>query len=151
MFGIFIPSIYFPIISNWPSQILQLARNFAFLFSTLALFSVSDKTNLHSIAKEFNDLGFKLIASGGTAKVIRNTGIEVRYACFFLCFPKNLSSSILNYRNFSWPFITKFAGYLRNCLSSIGLCCVFSNKVRFFSRFKGFFFHNLFSNDSTQM
>lgn len=46
-----------------------------FLFS--ALLSVSDKTFLVEFAQELSALGFKLVASGGTAKTIRDAGIQV--------------------------------------------------------------------------
>jgi len=38
---------------------------------------VSDKTGLLDFAKDLASLGFKLIASGGTAKAIRDAGLEV--------------------------------------------------------------------------
>ncbi|XP_039290749.1 LOW QUALITY PROTEIN: bifunctional purine biosynthesis protein ATIC [Nilaparvata lugens] len=44
----------------------------------LALISVSDKTGLEQFAKSLNDLGFRLVASGGTAKLLRETGYEVK-------------------------------------------------------------------------
>ncbi|XP_064643839.1 bifunctional purine biosynthesis protein ATIC-like [Lineus longissimus] len=44
----------------------------------LALLSVSDKTGLVSFAKKLHGLGLTLIASGGTAKAIRNANIPVR-------------------------------------------------------------------------
>ena len=42
-----------------------------------ALLSVSDKTSLVEFAQELSALGFKLVASGGTAKAIRDAGMEV--------------------------------------------------------------------------
>ena len=44
-----------------------------------ALLSVSDKTGLTEFAKRLSGLGLKLVASGGTAKCIRDAGIPVRY------------------------------------------------------------------------
>ncbi|RZF31906.1 hypothetical protein LSTR_LSTR008684 [Laodelphax striatellus] len=44
----------------------------------LALISVSDKKGLEQFAKSLNDLGFKLVASGGTAKLLRDSGYEVK-------------------------------------------------------------------------
>lgn len=44
-----------------------------------ALLSVSDKTNLVEFAKSLNALGLGLIASGGTAKSLRDAGLPVRY------------------------------------------------------------------------
>ncbi len=42
-----------------------------------ALLSVSDKTNLPTLAQTLHTLGFNLFASGGTAKAIRAAGIPV--------------------------------------------------------------------------
>lgn len=47
-------------------------------FNALALLSVSDKTGLVPFAKSLYDLGVKLIGSGGTAKAVRDAGIEIR-------------------------------------------------------------------------
>uniref|UniRef100_A0A182IMK8 Bifunctional purine biosynthesis protein ATIC n=1 Tax=Anopheles atroparvus TaxID=41427 RepID=A0A182IMK8_ANOAO len=44
----------------------------------IALLSVSDKSGLLEFAKNLNDLGLKLVASGGTAKAIRDQGLPVR-------------------------------------------------------------------------
>jgi len=39
---------------------------------------VSDKTGLVDLAKGFSNLGIQLIASGGTAKLIRESGLPVK-------------------------------------------------------------------------
>ncbi|XP_015520302.2 bifunctional purine biosynthesis protein ATIC [Neodiprion lecontei] len=44
----------------------------------LALLSVSDKTDLLPFGKKLCDLGFVLVASGGTAKSLRDTGLPVK-------------------------------------------------------------------------
>ncbi|KAL0270746.1 UNVERIFIED_CONTAM: hypothetical protein PYX00_008048 [Menopon gallinae] len=44
----------------------------------LALLSVSDKTGLVDFAKKLKQLGFTLIGSGGTAKAVRDAGIEIK-------------------------------------------------------------------------
>nr|XP_040225836.2 bifunctional purine biosynthesis protein ATIC isoform X1 [Anopheles coluzzii] len=44
----------------------------------IALVSVSDKSGLVEFAKGLNELGLKLVASGGTAKAIRDLGLPVR-------------------------------------------------------------------------
>ncbi|CAK9801827.1 Bifunctional purine biosynthesis protein ATIC [Anthophora quadrimaculata] len=44
----------------------------------LALLSVSDKTNLLPFAKKLQELGFTLVASGGTAKSLRDVGLPVK-------------------------------------------------------------------------
>nr|XP_018896907.1 PREDICTED: bifunctional purine biosynthesis protein PURH [Bemisia tabaci] len=43
-----------------------------------AVLSVSDKTGLIDLAKKLADLGFNLVASGGTAKAVRDASIPVR-------------------------------------------------------------------------
>ena len=43
-----------------------------------ALLSVSDKTGLVELAQALHELGFALIASGGTARAIRDTGLPVQ-------------------------------------------------------------------------
>lgn len=42
-----------------------------------ALLSVYDKTGLLPFAKNLKELGFRLLGSGGTAKLIRENGIEI--------------------------------------------------------------------------
>jgi len=44
----------------------------------IALLSVSDKTNVISFASKLADLGFQLVASGGTATTLRNEGLKVK-------------------------------------------------------------------------
>lgn len=44
----------------------------------VALLSVSDKTDLLGFSKSLIGLGFSLIASGGTAKAIRDAGLPVK-------------------------------------------------------------------------
>ncbi|XP_067143246.1 bifunctional purine biosynthesis protein ATIC isoform X1 [Centruroides vittatus] len=44
----------------------------------IAILSVSDKTGLIDFAKRLHNVGLKLVASGGTAKAIRNAGLPVR-------------------------------------------------------------------------
>lgn len=44
----------------------------------IAILSVSDKSGLLEFAKGLNQLGLKLVASGGTAKAIRDQGLSVR-------------------------------------------------------------------------
>jgi hypothetical protein len=45
----------------------------------IALLSVSDKTGLVQLAKDLVSLNVNLIASGGTAKAIREAGLPVKY------------------------------------------------------------------------
>ncbi|XP_077481484.1 bifunctional purine biosynthesis protein ATIC [Stigmatopora argus] len=46
--------------------------------SELALLSVSDKSGLVEFAKRLTDVGLVLVASGGTAKALRDAGLTVR-------------------------------------------------------------------------
>lgn len=61
---------------------LHLTRSGWLKSSQLALLSVYDKTGLLPFAKALKALGFKLLGSGGTAKMIRDAGIEIE--CVFL-------------------------------------------------------------------
>ncbi|XP_054280291.1 bifunctional purine biosynthesis protein ATIC [Macrosteles quadrilineatus] len=45
---------------------------------TLAVLSVSDKTGLLPLATKLSQLGLTLVASGGTAKNLRNAGLQVK-------------------------------------------------------------------------
>lgn len=42
-----------------------------------ALLSVSDKTGIAEFARGLESLGVKIISTGGTAKILRDAGIEV--------------------------------------------------------------------------
>lgn len=44
----------------------------------IALLSVYDKTNLLDLAKGLKEAGVRLLGSGGTAKQIREAGIEIQ-------------------------------------------------------------------------
>lgn len=43
-----------------------------------ALLSVSDKTGLLELAKELQAVNLQLVASGGTAKLLRDNGLNVK-------------------------------------------------------------------------
>ena len=43
-----------------------------------ALLSVTDKTGLVEFAKKLSSLGVELISTGGTAKLLRDSGIAVK-------------------------------------------------------------------------
>lgn len=58
--------------------------------SQLALFSVSDKTGLVEFARNLASLGLSLVASGGTAKAIRDAGLAVRDVSELTGFPEML-------------------------------------------------------------
>ncbi|XP_039197843.1 bifunctional purine biosynthesis protein ATIC [Crotalus tigris] len=60
----------------------------------LALFSVSDKTGLVEFAKCLTSLGLTLVASGGTAKVLRDAGLNVRDISDLTGFPEMLGGRV---------------------------------------------------------
>ena len=45
----------------------------------IALLSVYDKTGLLPFAKGLKELGFRLLGSGGTAKMIREAGMDIEW------------------------------------------------------------------------
>uniref|UniRef100_A0A7M4E5E9 Bifunctional purine biosynthesis protein ATIC n=1 Tax=Crocodylus porosus TaxID=8502 RepID=A0A7M4E5E9_CROPO len=60
----------------------------------LALFSVSDKTGLVEFAKCLGSLGLGLVASGGTAKSLRDGGLQVRDVSDLTGFPEMLGGRV---------------------------------------------------------
>ncbi len=63
--------------------------------SPIALLSVSDKTGLIPLAKALvNDFGFKIISSGGTAKLIESENIPVTRVADYTGFPEILEGRV---------------------------------------------------------
>ncbi|XP_007501845.1 bifunctional purine biosynthesis protein ATIC [Monodelphis domestica] len=60
----------------------------------LALLSVSDKTGLLDFAKNLNLVGLTLVASGGTAKALRDAGLTVRDVSELTGFPEMLGGRV---------------------------------------------------------
>ncbi|XP_075685754.1 bifunctional purine biosynthesis protein ATIC [Rhinoderma darwinii] len=60
----------------------------------LALFSVSDKTGLVEFAQRVSSLGLSLVASGGTAKCLRDAGLTVRDVSELTGFPEMLGGRV---------------------------------------------------------
>ncbi|CAI5447457.1 unnamed protein product [Caenorhabditis angaria] len=60
----------------------------------LAIISVSDKTGLIPLARGLSEAGLGLVASGGTAKAIREAGIEVRDVADITKFPEMLGGRV---------------------------------------------------------
>ncbi|XP_042301655.1 bifunctional purine biosynthesis protein ATIC [Sceloporus undulatus] len=60
----------------------------------LALFSVSDKTGLVEFAQHLSSLGLALVASGGTAKALRDAGLNVRDVSDLTGFPEMLGGRV---------------------------------------------------------
>ncbi|MFL5564899.1 MAG: bifunctional phosphoribosylaminoimidazolecarboxamide formyltransferase/IMP cyclohydrolase, partial [Gemmatimonadaceae bacterium] len=59
-----------------------------------ALLSVSDKTGLVDFAKGLIELGWDLLSTGGTAKVLRDAGIKVRDVSDVTKFPEMLDGRV---------------------------------------------------------
>jgi phosphoribosylaminoimidazolecarboxamide formyltransferase/IMP cyclohydrolase len=59
-----------------------------------ALLSVTDKTGLADFARALTDLGIELISTGGTARLLRSAGIEVRDVSEVTGFPEMLGGRV---------------------------------------------------------
>lgn len=74
---------------------LCLSRICLILFiPSTALLSVSDKTNLLPFAKKLHELGLTLVASGGTAKSLRDAGLPVKDVSDITGAPEMLSGRV---------------------------------------------------------
>lgn len=59
-----------------------------------ALISVSDKTGLPQFARRLTDLGVRILSTGGTARLLRENGIEVRDVSEYTGFPEILDGRV---------------------------------------------------------
>jgi len=59
-----------------------------------ALISVSDKTGIVDFARELKDFGVEIISTGGTAKALREVGIEVRDVSEVTGFPEMMDGRV---------------------------------------------------------
>ena len=59
-----------------------------------ALWSVSDKTGVVEWARELAALGYHLLSTGGTAKLIAQAGIEVQEVADYTGFPEMLDGRV---------------------------------------------------------
>lgn len=59
-----------------------------------ALLSVSDKTGVVDFARELSALGYHLLSTGGTAKLIAEAGIEVQEVADYTGFPEMLDGRV---------------------------------------------------------
>jgi phosphoribosylaminoimidazolecarboxamide formyltransferase / IMP cyclohydrolase len=59
-----------------------------------ALLSVSDKTGLVEFARELKNLGVEILSTGGTAKALREAGLEVRDVSDVTGFPEMLDGRV---------------------------------------------------------
>ncbi|MCD6522981.1 MAG: bifunctional phosphoribosylaminoimidazolecarboxamide formyltransferase/IMP cyclohydrolase [Candidatus Diapherotrites archaeon] len=60
----------------------------------LALISVSDKTGIVEFAKGLKELGYDIISTGGTAKVLRESGIDVIDVSEYTGFPEMMDGRV---------------------------------------------------------
>ena len=59
-----------------------------------ALISVSDKTGLVEFAAELANLGWQLLASGGTARVLQSAGVSVQEVSDYTSSPQILGGRV---------------------------------------------------------
>ena len=59
-----------------------------------ALISVSDKTNVQAFAKSLLQRGVKILSTGGTAKLLRDAGIECRDVSDYTGFPEMMDGRV---------------------------------------------------------
>jgi len=59
-----------------------------------ALVSVSDKTGIVEFARGLNQLGVEIISTGGTAKVLQEAGVPVRYVSELTGFPEMMDGRV---------------------------------------------------------
>ena len=59
-----------------------------------ALISVYDKTQITPFANQLNDLGFEIISTGGTAQLLRESGVPVRNVSDITGFPEMLDGRV---------------------------------------------------------
>lgn len=64
------------------------------ILKKLALISVSDKTNITNLATRLTKLGYEIIATGNTAKVIEESGTKVTKIESFASFPEIFSGRV---------------------------------------------------------
>ena len=59
-----------------------------------ALISVSDKTGILDFARELNAMGVEILSTGGTAKLLRDNGINVKEVSEYTGFPEMLDGRV---------------------------------------------------------
>ncbi len=59
-----------------------------------ALISVSDKTGVVDLAQQLSTLGFKILSTGGTAKMLAASGVEVTEVAQYTGFPEMLDGRV---------------------------------------------------------
>ena len=72
-----------------------------------ALVSVHDKTGVVDFARELSRLGIELLSTGGTAKLLRDSGLAVRDVADVTGFPEMLDGRVKTlHPKASWPVAT---------------------------------------------
>src|SRR2546425_12412597 len=59
-----------------------------------ALISVSDKTGIVDFARELKNFGVEIISTGGTAKALRDAGLDVRDVSDVTSFPEMMDGRV---------------------------------------------------------
>jgi phosphoribosylaminoimidazolecarboxamide formyltransferase/IMP cyclohydrolase len=59
-----------------------------------ALISLTDKSGIEDFAKQLNSLGVEILSTGGTAKKMRDAGVEVKDVAEFTGFPEMLDGRV---------------------------------------------------------
>lgn len=59
-----------------------------------ALISLTDKSGIEDFGKQLQDLGIEILSTGGTAKKIREAGVEVKDVAEFTNFPEMLDGRV---------------------------------------------------------
>ena len=59
-----------------------------------ALLSVSDKTGIADFASKLKQLGYRILSTGGTARLLRDNGIEVTDVSDFTGFPEMMNGRV---------------------------------------------------------
>lgn len=59
-----------------------------------AILSVTDKTGIAELARELNEMGVEIISTGGTARAIRDAGVEVKDVSDLTGFPEMMDGRV---------------------------------------------------------
>ncbi len=59
-----------------------------------AIISVTDKTGVAELAKELSEMGVEIVSTGGTAKVIREAGVNVKDVSELTGFPEMMNGRV---------------------------------------------------------
>jgi phosphoribosylaminoimidazolecarboxamide formyltransferase/IMP cyclohydrolase len=86
-----------------------------------ALISVSDKTGVHALAKGLADRGVEILSTGGTARALRDTGVEVRDVSDFTGSPEIMDGRVKTlHPRVHGGILMRDSDADRDALSSIG-------------------------------